>query len=156
MAAAGREARRQAPRSSHADWQPTTARPDPVKALIDQAEGRVAELLPLRYGRMLVSPFAFYRGGAAIMARDLVGTPTSGLSVQLCGDAHLSNFGTFSSPERELVLTSMTSTRRCQAPGNGMSSASRRASASPVATVGSRARTLPARCCRPSRPTVKR
>src|SRR5437879_12695474 len=104
MAAAGREARRQAPRSSHADWQPTTARPDPVKALIDQAEGRVAELLPLRYGRMLVSPFSFYRGAAAIMAGDLVGTPTSGLSVQLCGDAHLSNFGTFSSPERELVF----------------------------------------------------
>jgi uncharacterized protein (DUF2252 family) len=102
--AVGREARRQAPRSSHADWQPATDRPDPVKTLIDQAEGRVAELLPLRYGRMLVSPFSFYRGGAAIMARDLMGTPTSGLSVQLCGDAHLSNFGTFSSPERELVF----------------------------------------------------
>jgi uncharacterized protein (DUF2252 family) len=104
LAAAGREARRLAPRSSHGDWQPPTDRPDPVKTLIDQAEGRVAELLPLRYGRMLVSPFSFYRGGAAIMARDLVGTPTSGLSVQLCGDAHLSNFGTFSSPERELVF----------------------------------------------------
>jgi len=104
LAAVGREARQLAPRSSHGDWQPTTDRPDPVKTLIDQAEGRVAELLPLRYGRMLVSPFAFYRGGAAIMARDLVGTPTSGLSVQLCGDAHLSNFGTFSSPERELVF----------------------------------------------------
>jgi len=104
LAAVGREARLQAPRSSHGDWQPATDRPDPVKTLIDQAEGRVAELLPLRYGRMLVSPFSFYRGGAAIMARDLAGTPTSGLSVQLCGDAHLSNFGTFSSPERELVF----------------------------------------------------
>ncbi len=104
LAAVGREARRLAPRSSHGDWQPATDRPDPVTTLIDQAEGRVAELLPLRYGRMLVSPFSFYRGGAAIMARDLAGTPTSGLSVQLCGDAHLSNFGTFWSPERELVF----------------------------------------------------
>ena len=77
LAAVGREARRLAPRSSHGDWQPATDRPDPVTTLIDQAEGRVAELLPLRYGRMLVSPFSFYRGGAAIMARDLAGTPTS-------------------------------------------------------------------------------
>ncbi|HEY2668012.1 MAG TPA: DUF2252 domain-containing protein [Actinomycetota bacterium] len=104
LGAAGRAARRLAPRSSHGDWHPDVDRPDPVKTLIDQAEGRVAELLPLRYGRMLVSPFSFYRGAAAIMARDLAGTPTSGLSVQLCGDAHLSNFGTFSSPERELVF----------------------------------------------------
>jgi len=104
LAAVGREARRLAPRSSHGDWKPATDRPDPVTTLIDQAEGRVAELLPLRYGRMLVSAFSFYRGGAAIMAGDLAGTPTSGLPVQLCGDAHLSNFGTFSSPERELVF----------------------------------------------------
>src|SRR5882762_8325243 len=104
LAAVGREARRLAPRSSHGDWEPATDRPDPVTTLITQAEGRVAELLPLRYGRMLVSAFSFYRGGAAIMAGDLAGTPTSGLSVQLCGDAHLSNFGTFSSPERELVF----------------------------------------------------
>jgi uncharacterized protein (DUF2252 family) len=102
--AVGKEARARAPRSSHGDWQPASDRPDPVKILLDQAEGRVAELLPLRYGRMLVSPFSFYRGAAAIMASDLAGTPTSDLQVQLCGDAHLSNFGTFSSPERELVF----------------------------------------------------
>ena len=103
-AAVGREARLLAPRSSHGEWHPPADRPDPVKILTDQAEGRVPELLPLRYGRMLVSPFSFYRGAAAIMAGDLVRTPTSGLPVQLCGDAHLSNFGTYSSPERELVF----------------------------------------------------
>ncbi|MDX6704841.1 MAG: hypothetical protein QOI48_687 [Solirubrobacteraceae bacterium] len=103
-AAVGKAARARAPRSSHGDWEPASDRPDPVKILLDQAEGRVTELLPLRYGRMLVSPFSFYRGAAAIMASDLAETPTSNLSVQLCGDAHLSNFGTFSSPERELVF----------------------------------------------------
>jgi uncharacterized protein (DUF2252 family) len=103
-AKAGREARRLAPRSSHSDWQPTGNRPDPVKVLTEQARGRLTELLALRYGRMLVSPFSFYRGAAAIMANDLAGTPTSGFHVQLCGDAHLSNFGTFSSPERELLF----------------------------------------------------
>src|SRR2546421_8398995 len=92
LAAVGREARLQAPRSSHGDWQPATDRPDPVTTLIDQAEGRVAELLPLRYGRMLVSPFSFYRGGAAIMARDLARTPTAGPFLQPFGDARLSDF----------------------------------------------------------------
>jgi uncharacterized protein (DUF2252 family) len=103
-AAVGKDARAQAPRSSHGEWRPAADRPDPVGILLEQAEGRVAELLALRYGRMLVSPFSFYRGAAAIMASDLAATPTSGLRVQLCGDAHLSNFGTFSSPERELVF----------------------------------------------------
>ncbi|HEX4345513.1 MAG TPA: DUF2252 domain-containing protein [Solirubrobacteraceae bacterium] len=103
-AAVGKTLRKQAPRSSHGDWRPAIDRPDPVAVLVEQARGRVAELLPLRYGRMLVSPFSFYRGAAAIMAADLAATPTSGLRVQLCGDAHLSNFGTFSSPERELVF----------------------------------------------------
>ncbi len=101
---AGKRARSHAPRASHAEWRPAADRSDPVKILLDQARGRVPELLPLRYGRMLVSPFSFYRGAAAIMASDLAATPTSGLRVQLCGDAHLSNFGTFSSPERELVF----------------------------------------------------
>jgi uncharacterized protein (DUF2252 family) len=103
-AAVGKARRQVAPRSSHADWTPAANRPDPVQILLDQAAGRVAELLPLRYGRMLVSAFSFYRGAAAIMACDLADTPSSGLDVQLCGDAHLSNFGTFSSPERELVF----------------------------------------------------
>ena len=79
-------------------------RPDPVALLESQAESRVPELVPIRYGRMLVSPFTFYRGAALIMASDLAGTPRSGLTVQLCGDAHLSNFGVFASPERRMVF----------------------------------------------------
>ena len=103
-AAAGRAARGPAPRSSHGEWEPSPDRKDPVKILLDQARGRVADLLPYRYGRMLESPLAFYRGAAAIMAADLAGTPTSGLRTQLCGDAHLANFGTFASPERTQVF----------------------------------------------------
>ena len=102
--AAGKDARGRAPRSSHAGWEPAARRADPVRLLQLQARGRVTELLPLRYGRMRESPFAFYRGAAAIMAADLAPTPTSGLRVQLSGDAHLSNFGTFTSPEREQVF----------------------------------------------------
>jgi uncharacterized protein (DUF2252 family) len=79
-------------------------RPDPVAVLVAQAETRVPELVPIRYGRMLVSPFTFYRGAAKIMAADLGSTPSSGLTVQLCGDAHLMNFGVFGSPERRLVF----------------------------------------------------
>jgi uncharacterized protein (DUF2252 family) len=102
--AKGREARARTPRSSHAQWTPAEDREDPVAILQGQAESRVAELVPIRYGRMLVSPFTFYRGAAAIMAADLAQTPSSGLQVQLCGDAHLSNFGIFASPEREMVF----------------------------------------------------
>jgi uncharacterized protein (DUF2252 family) len=101
---AGKAARSQAARSSHAMFEPAPGRPDPVELLERQASTRVAELVPIRYGRMLVSPFAFYRGAALIMASDLAGTPRSGLSVQCCGDAHLSNFGVFASPERRLVF----------------------------------------------------
>jgi uncharacterized protein (DUF2252 family) len=100
----GREARRAAPRSSHADWTPAPDRADPVAVLEEQAATRVAELVPIRYGRMLASPFAFYRGAAAIMAADLDGTPDSGIAVQLCGDAHLSNFGIYAAPDRRLVF----------------------------------------------------
>jgi uncharacterized protein (DUF2252 family) len=103
-AAAGKAARDVAPRSSHGEWEPATDRTDPVETLERQASSRVGQLLPLRYGRMLVSPFTFYRGAAAVMAADLAGTPTSGLTAQLCGDAHLSNFGAFASPDRELVF----------------------------------------------------
>jgi uncharacterized protein (DUF2252 family) len=102
--AAGREARTVAPRSSHGEWTPAGDRPDPVELLESQATTRVGQLVPLRYGRMLASPFAFYRGAAAVMAADLGGTPRSGFAVQLCGDAHLSNFGAFASPDRELVF----------------------------------------------------
>ena len=100
----GRKARRRAPRSSHADWEPAGDRPDPVETLEGQAKTRVPELVPLRYGRMLASPFTFYRGAAAVMAADLEHTPTTGISVQLCGDAHLSNFGGFGTPERNLIF----------------------------------------------------
>jgi uncharacterized protein (DUF2252 family) len=102
--ARGRAARAETPRSSHASFEPAAHRPDPVKVLENQAQTRVPELVPIRYGRMLVSPFTFYRGAAAIMAGDLAATPRSGLTVQCCGDAHLSNFGVFASPERRLVF----------------------------------------------------
>jgi uncharacterized protein (DUF2252 family) len=103
-AARGRAARERAPRSSHGDWSPAKDRPDPIGLLEEQAADRVPELVPIRYGRMLSSPFAFYRGAALLMASDLSGTPTSGIEVQACGDAHLSNFGVFASPERTLVF----------------------------------------------------
>jgi uncharacterized protein (DUF2252 family) len=102
--AQGKAARTEAPRSSHASFEPAGHRPDPVEVLERQAQTRVPELVPIRYGRMLVSPFAFYRGAAMIMAGDLAPTPRSGLQVQCCGDAHLSNFGVFASPERRLVF----------------------------------------------------
>jgi len=101
---AGRAARAQTPRRSHARWETPPARSDPLELLEEQARSRVPELVPVRYERMRTSPFAFYRGGALLMASDLAGTPQSGLIVQLCGDAHLSNFGLFGSAERRLVF----------------------------------------------------
>ena len=92
------------PRSSHAEFEPARERRDPIELLERQADSRVPELLPIRYGRMLVSPFTFYRGAALIMAADLASTPRTGLRVQCCGDAHLSNFGLYASPERRLVF----------------------------------------------------
>src|SRR5437660_12118505 len=103
-AARGKEARRKLPRSSHGVFQASAERPDPVELLERQARTRVPELVPIRYGRMLVSPFTFYRGAALVMAHDLAATPRSGFTVQCCGDAHLSNFGVFGSPERRLVF----------------------------------------------------
>jgi uncharacterized protein (DUF2252 family) len=100
----GKAARAEVSRSSHALFEPSRERSDPVKLLDRQARSRLPELVPIRYGRMLVSPFTFYRGAATIMAHDLGPTPRSGLSVQCCGDAHLSNFGVFASPERRLVF----------------------------------------------------
>ena len=102
--ARGKAARDEVPRSGHALFEPPSTRADPVELLERQAKTRVPELVPIRYGRMLVSPFTFYRGAAAIMANDLSATPRSGLTVQCCGDAHLSNFGVFASPERRLVF----------------------------------------------------
>ena len=104
-AARGKAARADVPRSSHAEWQPAPGRRDPVAVLEDQARTRVPELVPIRYGRMLVTPFTFYRGAAALMAADLAASPRTGLHVQLCGDAHLSNFGAFAAPDRRLVFS---------------------------------------------------
>ena len=102
--ARGKAARAEVPRSRHAEYEPPEDRADPVQLLEFQAQTRVPELVPIRYGRMLVSPFTFYRGAAKLMAHDLAGTPRSGLTVQCCGDAHLSNFGVFASAERRLVF----------------------------------------------------
>jgi uncharacterized protein (DUF2252 family) len=102
--ARGKAARQEVPRKTHADLNTGVARPDPIALLEQQAVTRVPELVPIRYGRMLVSPFTFYRGAALIMASDLSGSARSGLNVQLCGDAHLMNFGVFNTPERRLVF----------------------------------------------------
>src|SRR5438876_11411058 len=100
----GRTARDRTPPSSHAGWRPAADRPDPVGLLEQQDRTREPDLVPVRHGRMMVSPFTFYRGAAKIMAVDLKDTPAAGLRTQLCGDAHLSNFGMFASPERDLVF----------------------------------------------------
>jgi uncharacterized protein (DUF2252 family) len=100
----GRAEREIVPLEAHAEWASPAERPDPVGILQEQDATRVPELIPIRHGRMIVSPFTFYRGGAAIMAWDLSRTPTTGLRVQCCGDAHLSNFGVFAAPDRRVVF----------------------------------------------------
>ena len=100
----GRAARNQTPRSVHSLWEPASDRPDPVALLEEQSADRLTELIPVRYGRMLVSPFTFFRGAAVMMAADLAATPVSGITVQLCGDAHVSNFGVFGTPERRMLF----------------------------------------------------
>ena len=102
--AKGVEARDRAALSDHTKWTPAADRPDPVALLEEQDATREPDLVPVRHGRMMVSPFTFYRGAAKIMAADLAGTPVAGLEAQLCGDAHLSNFGAFASPERRLLF----------------------------------------------------
>ena len=104
-AASGRAVRAEVPRGSYGDWVPAADRRDPVDLLEEQAQSRVPELVPVRYGRMLTSPLAFFRGGAYLMAADLAPGPRTGLQVQLCGDAHLSNFGIFAAPDRRLVFS---------------------------------------------------
>ncbi|MET7702965.1 DUF2252 domain-containing protein [Streptomyces sp. NPDC005485] len=103
-AAQGKAARKRVPRSAHGTWIPSVDRPDPVAVLERQGRDRLQELLPIRYGRMGASPFAFLRGAAAVMAEDLAAQPHTGLTVQLCGDAHLLNFGLYASPERNLLF----------------------------------------------------
>ncbi len=100
----GRAARRVAPRGSHAQWAPAPDRPDPIDLLEAQARDRIPDLIPIRYSRMMASPFAFMRGSAIVMANDLASTPSTGIQAQLCGDAHLLNFGAYASPERALLF----------------------------------------------------
>ena len=100
----GRGLRAQVPRSSHADWTPPPRRRDPVEILRGQEAGRISSLLPIRHERMAVSPFTYFRGAAAVMAEDLAQTPSCGLRVQACGDAHLVNFGIYATPERRVVF----------------------------------------------------
>jgi uncharacterized protein (DUF2252 family) len=102
--AAGKTLRSEAPRKRQATWEPHKGRRDPVELLIESSQGRIPDLLPIRYGRMIQTPFAFYRGAAAIMAADLAATPNSGIHVQACGDCHLANFGGFATPERRIVF----------------------------------------------------
>lgn len=102
--AAGRELRNKVPRSSHAGWTPASDRPDPLSLLEEQNRSRLSHLVPLRYARMAASPFAFLRGSAVVMAQDLAATPVTGIQVQICGDAHLSNFGIYATPERNQVF----------------------------------------------------
>ena len=104
LRAVGEAARKHAPVSAIGEWHPAKDRPDPVALLEEQSASRIADLIPVRYGRMLVSPFAFYRGAALPMASDLASVPVSGIVTQLCGDAHIGNFGLFASPERDLVF----------------------------------------------------
>ena len=102
--AAGKALRSNAPRTSHGEWASASDRPDPISLLEESNRTRVPELVPIRYGRMSISPFTFLRGSAIVMASDLAKTPISGIKVQICGDAHVSNFGGFASPERDLVF----------------------------------------------------
>lgn len=102
--ALGSAARKQTPRGSLATWEPTADRADPVELLLEQGKPRLQNLVPIRHGRMSASPFAFYRGSAIVMAADLASQPSTGLVVQLCGDAHVANFGMFASPERTLLF----------------------------------------------------
>jgi len=145
----GKRARAAVPRAGHGEFSPTSDRADPIDLLEEQAKTRVSELVPIRHGRMLVSPFTYFRGAALPMAADLAGTPVSGLAVQACGDAHLSNFGIFGSAERRLVFDVNDFDETLPARGNGTSSGSppawkwrRAATDSPGSSAG---RSSPAR-----------
>ncbi|MDS4069777.1 MAG: DUF2252 family protein, partial [Candidatus Competibacter sp.] len=102
--AAGKALRDRVPREQHGEWQPPRDRRHPVDLVIESSHGRIPELVPIRYGRMSVSPFTFYRGAANLMAADLAGTPATGVRVQVCGDCHLLNFGGFATPERRVIF----------------------------------------------------
>ena len=114
--AMGKALRRETPRNVQATWKPPAKRTDPVELLVESSKGRLEDLLPIRYGRMMASPFAFYRGAAAIMAYDLAHTPATGLNVQACGDCHLLNFGGFATAERRLIFDINDFDETCAAP----------------------------------------
>jgi uncharacterized protein (DUF2252 family) len=104
LGAMGKALRDKCPRTAHAYWQPPANRPDPLELLVESSKGRIPQLIPIRYGRMMQSPFTFYRGAALNMAADLAVTPRTGLRVQACGDAHLLNFGAYATPERRVIF----------------------------------------------------
>jgi len=131
----GKSLRVQTPRSCHGEWSPLPDRPDPVSLIEEQNNGRLEWLIPVRRWRMSASPFTFFRGSARIMAADLASTPVSGLEVQVCGDAHLANFGLFPHRNANWCSTSMTSMRPWRDPGNGTSNASQPALLLPRATM---------------------
>ena len=130
--AAGKALRDATPRAAHGGWKSPDDRRDPIELLRESNEGRILELIPIRFGRMAQSPFAFYRGAAALMAADLASTPTSGLRVQACGDAHLMNFGGFATPERNIFFDINDFDETLPRPGSGTSSGSRPVSSSPL------------------------
>ena len=125
--AAGKALREQVPRTSHAIYETSPSRPDPIGILEKQAVERIARLIPVRYARMLASPFAFLRGSAAVMVDDLSRTPITGLSVAACGDMHVANFGVYASASATWSSPSTISTRSIPGRGSGISSAWRRA-----------------------------
>src|SRR5215218_4886531 len=135
--ARGQEARNRTPLSRHGRWAAAAERPDPVGLLEEQDAAREPDLVPVRQGRMMVSPLTFYRGAAKLMAADLDGTPTAGLHAQLCGDAHLSNFGLFASPERRLLFDLNDFDETLPGRSSTTSSGWRPASPSPAATTAS-------------------
>src|SRR6516225_6142142 len=104
LVAMGKALRDKCPRTAHAVWKPPSNRPDPVELLVASSKGRIPQLVPIRYGRMMQTPFTFYRGAVLNMAVDLAGTPSTGLIVQACGDAHLLNFGAYATPERRVIF----------------------------------------------------
>src|SRR5262245_16920879 len=112
----GKSLRNAVPRSAHASWAASSSRKNPIEILECSSRGRLPHLIPIRYGRMLRSPFTFLRGSAAIMASDLAGTPATGLQVQACGDCHLLNFGLFATPERNLIFDVRDFDETLQAP----------------------------------------
>ena len=154
--AEGRAERESVPLEAHSAWAAPDDRPDPVGILEKQDATRVPELVPIRHGRMIVSAFTFYRGSAAIMAWDLSCTPTTGLRVQCCGDAHLSNFGIFAAPDRRVVFDLNDFDETLAAPLTGTSSAWWRASSSPRVATAIAARSSEPRRAPPPRPIGRR